>query len=76
CLKRRKEGAMEDSKLKKITVKDWLTQNEFLIYIGKGREKLLEMVADGLPYYVVDDKSIIYNKHDFYEYMQKFRGDI
>lgn len=57
----------------KILIKDWLTQNELQAYTGMGRQKITELVTQGLPYYTLDGKTIFYNKKDFYEFMQKYK---
>lgn len=53
--------------------KEFLKIRETMKYLNIGYSKLVQMIEDGLPVYVLDDRTKYISIYDIRTYMQKFK---
>ena len=53
--------------------KEFLKIRETMKYLNIGHPKLVQMIEDGLPVYVLDDRTKYISIYDIRAYMQKFK---
>lgn len=53
--------------------KDYLKKYEVMKYMSIGQDKLESWIADGLPIYCVDARTIYISKADIAKYLEKFK---
>lgn len=60
-------------RIQNIIMKEFLTKREARQYMGIGYDRLNDWIQDGLEYYMIDDKTILFKKQDIHKYLDRFK---